>query len=202
MRILVIEDDDKIASFIQKGLQQAGMAVDHAAEGQEGLELALSTKYDAAIVDMMLPRLDGLSIIQRLREKKVLTPVVILSALRSVDDRVKGLQTGGDDYLVKPFSFSELLARVQAVIRRSNGIAEAHTLKVGDLSVDLLTREVTRGEQRMSCNPGVFAPGVPHEECRSRCVKGNDPGACLGLSLRSANQRCGCTCLQAAKQNR
>ncbi len=119
MRILVIEDDKKIASFVVKGLEQAGFVVDHAEDGMAGLERAQRHAYDAAVVDLMLPRLDGLSVIERLRRDNVFTPVLILSAKRSVDDRVRGLQAGGDDYLTKPFSFSELLARVRALIRRA-----------------------------------------------------------------------------------
>ena len=120
MRILVVEDDKKITSFVVKGLKEAGFAVECADNGEDGLRMALKAPYDAAVIDVMLPMLDGLSIIERLRTEKIFTPVLILSAKRSVDDRVKGLQTGGDDYLTKPFSFSELLVRVQALIRRSS----------------------------------------------------------------------------------
>lgn len=157
MRILVVEDDEKIASFIVKGLRQAGFAVDHAGNGQAGLELALASSYDAAVMDVMLPKLDGLSIIERLRTQKILTPVLILSAKRSVDDRVRGLQTGGDDYLTKPFSFTELLARVQALIRRASREAEPTRLVAGELSMDLLKREVTRGGNRLDLQPREFA---------------------------------------------
>lgn len=150
MRILVVEDDPKIASFIKKGLQEAGFAVDHAADGEEGLDLGQSEPYDAAVVDIMLPKRDGLSLVDALRKEKVKTPILILSAKRSVDDRVKGLQTGGDDYLVKPFAFSELLARLQALIRRAGGTVEQPTsLTVGELRLDLLAREVTRGGRRI-----------------------------------------------------
>ena len=117
MRLLLVEDDLKIASFILKGMKAEGYAVDHAVDGQEGLHMAVTEPYDAAIIDVMLPNLDGLSVIERMREEKVNTPVIILSAKGSVDDRVKGLHVGGDDYLTKPFAFSELLARVQALIR-------------------------------------------------------------------------------------
>ena len=157
MRVLVVEDDKKIASFIVKGLKQAGFAVDHASDGEDGLHLALHESYDAAVVDIMLPKLDGLSIIEELRRHKVNTPVIILSAKRSVDDRVKGLQTGGDDYLTKPFAFSELLARVQALIRRSSGTAEATRLTFGNLSMDILRREVARGDKKISLQPREFA---------------------------------------------
>jgi len=149
MRLLLVEDDPKIASFILKGLKAEGYAVDHAPDGQEGLHLAVTEPYDAAIIDVMLPKLDGLSVIERMRKDKVNTPVIILSAKGSVDDRVKGLQVGGDDYLPKPFAFSELLARVQALIRRGTGLSEPTRLTVGDLTMNLLTREVTRGGRKI-----------------------------------------------------
>ena len=149
MRLLLVEDDLKIASFIVKGMKAEGYAVDHASDGQEGLHMAVTEPYDAAIIDVMLPKLDGLSLIERMRKEKVNTPVIILSAKGSVDDRVKGLQMGGDDYLPKPFAFSELLARVQALMRRSSGLSEPTRLTYGDLSMNLLTREVTRGGRRI-----------------------------------------------------
>jgi two-component system, OmpR family, response regulator len=157
MRILVVEDDKKIASFVAKGLREAGFAVDCADNGADGLERALHQSYDAAVIDVMLPKLDGLSIIERLRLQKIFTPVLILSAMRSVDDRVKGLQTGGDDYLTKPFSFTELLARVQALIRRAGQEPEPTLLEAGDLTMDLLKREVTRGGKRLELQPREFA---------------------------------------------
>ncbi|HVO95487.1 MAG TPA: response regulator transcription factor [Terriglobales bacterium] len=157
MRILVVEDDKKIASFVVKGLVQAGYTVDHAADGEQGFKQALATPYDAAIVDIMLPKLDGLSMIARLREENILTPVIVLSAKRSVDDRVKGLQSGGDDYLTKPFSFVELLARVQALIRRSQHIPEFSELRFGDLSLNLLSREAMRAGQKIELQPREFA---------------------------------------------
>ena len=157
MRILVVEDDKKIASFVVKGLTQAGFAVDHVADGEKGLKRALAVEYDAAIVDIMLPQLDGLNMIARLREKKILTPVIVLSAKRSVDDRVKGLQGGGDDYLTKPFSFVELLARVQALIRRSHRTPEPTELRFGDLRLDLLSRAVERAGQKIDLQPREFA---------------------------------------------
>ena len=144
MRILVIEDDKKIASFLTKGLRQSGFAVDHADNGEDGLHLATSTPFDAAVIDIMLPQRDGLSVLQEIRAKKINTPVIILSARTSVDDRIKGLQIGGDDYLVKPFSFSELLARLQALIRRSTHAAEPTTLSYADLTMNLISREVMR----------------------------------------------------------
>ena len=157
MRILLIEDDLKLASFILKGFKEAGFAVDHCADGEDGLHMALSEPYDAAIVDIMLPKLDGFSLIDELRKRKITTPVIILSAKRSVEDRIKGLQTGSDDYLVKPFSFAELLARVQALIRRASGAAEPSSLVVGDLSMDLLTRKIIRGGKKIDLPPLEFS---------------------------------------------
>ena len=157
MRILVVEDDKKIASLVVKGMEQAGFAVDHAEDGEDALHLALSEPYDAAIVDVMLPKLDGLTIIERMRQKKILTPVIVLSAKRSVDDRVRGLQTGGDDYLVKPFSFSELLARVHALIRRASHETEPTRLLIGELSLDLLSREVARAGKKIELQPREFS---------------------------------------------
>jgi len=157
MRILVVEDDRTIAGFLVKGLQEAGYAVDHAADGDEGLTLALSEPYDAAILDLMLPGVDGLTIIDRMRGRKIQTPVLILSARRSVDDRVKGLQAGGDDYLTKPFAFAELLARVQALIRRATKTGEPASLVVGDLTLDLATRKVERAGRAIELRPREFA---------------------------------------------
>jgi DNA-binding response OmpR family regulator len=157
--VLVIEDDDKIASFIVNGLKQAGFATDHSANGEDGLHRAATGKYDAAVVDLMLPQLDGLSLIERLRQQEVNTPVLILSAKRSVDDRVRGLQAGGDDYMVKPFAFSELLARVQALHRRAIGnvAVDPVRMQVGDLSVNLLSREVVRGGEKLDLQAREFA---------------------------------------------
>jgi two-component system OmpR family response regulator len=157
MRLLLIEDDLKIASFVLKGFREAGFVVHHAREGEAGLHMALHEPYDAAIIDIMLPKLDGLTLIQRLRLDKINTPVIILSAKRSVDDRVKGLQSGGDDYLTKPFSFSELLARVKALIRRATGAKDATRLVVGDLSMDLLKREVLRAGNKIELQPREFS---------------------------------------------
>jgi two-component system OmpR family response regulator len=157
MRLLLVEDDPKIASFIINGFKAAGFAVDHAKDGEEGLHLALTEPYDAAIIDLMLPKRDGLSLIDMLRKEKKATPVIILSARGSIHDRVTGLQTGGDDYLVKPFAFSELLARVQALIRRASGISEPTRLAVGDLSMDLLTREISRAGRRIDLQPLEFS---------------------------------------------
>lgn len=157
MRILVVEDDEKIASFISKGLKEAGFAVDVAPDGVDGLHLGVNEPYDVLVVDLMLPGLDGLSLIERLRVKGIQAPVLILSAKRSVDDRVKGLQTGGDDYMTKPFSFSELLARIQALIRRSTQTSEPGTLSTGDLKMDLLTREVMRDQETIALPAREFA---------------------------------------------
>jgi two-component system OmpR family response regulator len=157
MRVLVVEDDPKIASFVTKGLQQAGFTVDQAHDGEQGLALALSEPYAVLVVDIMLPGRDGLSLIQSLRRQKVGTPVIILSAKRSVDDRVTGLQRGGDDYLTKPFAFAELLARVHALVRRSSGASEPTRLVAGDLVLDLLTRDVTRAGRPLELQPREFA---------------------------------------------
>ncbi|MGA3182519.1 MAG: response regulator transcription factor [Verrucomicrobiota bacterium] len=157
MRILVVEDDNKIASFIVKGLKQAGYAVDRCADGEEGLIFAETTAYDAAVVDIMLPKLDGLSLVQRLRGKKIRIPVIILSAKASVDDRVKGLEAGADDYLTKPFAFSELSARLQALIRRATQVAEPSRLTAGDLELDLFSRQVTRAGQNVDLQAREFA---------------------------------------------
>jgi two-component system, OmpR family, response regulator len=157
VRILLVEDDLKIASFIVKGLRATGYAIDHTVDGEQGLHLALTEPYDTAIIDIMLPKLDGLSLIEKMRKEKVNTPVIILSAKDSIDDRVKGLQMGGDDYLTKPFAFSELLARVQALIRRAGGISEPTQLSAGDLSINLLTREVRRGGRKIELQPLEFS---------------------------------------------
>lgn len=157
MRILLVEDDRKISSFVMKGLKEAGFAVDYVDNGADGLKRALHQSYDAAVVDIMLPKLDGLSMIERMRAQKVLTPVLILSAKRSVDDRVKGLRTGGDDYLTKPFSFTELLARVEALIRRAGQEPEPTLLQAGDLTMDLLKREVIRAGKKLDLQPREFA---------------------------------------------
>ena len=157
MRILVVEDDHKIALFVCKGLKEAGFAVDHADNGQYGLDMASTEPYDLAIVDIMLPGIDGLTLIEEVRKKKANLPVIILSAKRSVDDRIKGLNIGGDDYLTKPFSFSELLARARALLRRSTNIPDALNLKVADLTLNLQTRKVKRGETAIDLQPLEFA---------------------------------------------
>ena len=157
MRLLLVEDDIKIAQFVTNGLREAGFAVDHAVDGEEGLHLALTEPYDLAIVDLMLPKLDGLTLIEKVRENKINTPVLILSAKRSVDDRVDGLRKGSDDYLVKPFAFSELLARVQALIRRSTLVTAPSELRVVDLTLDLHTRRVFRADKEIVLQPLEFS---------------------------------------------
>ena len=157
MRALVVEDDATIADFVGRGLREAGFAVDHAPDGDAGLTVALQQPYDVAVVDLMLPKRDGLSLIEELRRRGVMTPVLILSARRSVDDRVRGLQAGGDDYLTKPFAFAELLARVQALVRRATRAPEPTTLKVEDVTLDLLTRRVTRAGKSIDLRPREFA---------------------------------------------
>ena len=157
MRLLLIEDDTKIAQFVINGLKEAGFAVDHADNGEDGLHLALTEPYDIAVVDLMLPKLDGLSLIEEVRRNNINTPVLILSARRSVDDRVKGLKTGSDDYLVKPFAFSELLARVQALIRRSTRVTAPTELKIADLILDIDKRKVFRADQEILLQPLEFS---------------------------------------------
>ena len=157
MRILLVEDDLGIASFVVKGLREAGYVVEHVADGQAGLDKLLMEAFDAAIIDIMLPLLDGLTVIQRARQHDACTPVLILSAKASVDDRILGLQNGADDYLVKPFAFSELLARLQALIRRANRISEPTTLTVGPLTMDLIRRKVTHSEQNVELQPREFS---------------------------------------------
>ena len=157
MRVLVAEDDQVIADFVSQGLREAGYAVDVASTGPEALRKALDGGYDAAVMDVMLPERDGLSVIEQLRARKHMMPVLILSARHTVDDRVKGLQAGGDDYLTKPFAFAELLARLQALLRRSGGASEPTRLTVGDLTLDLLSRRVERANRPLDLRPREFA---------------------------------------------
>jgi two-component system OmpR family response regulator len=157
MRLLLVEDDIKIASYIDKGLREAGFMVDVSHDGREGLSLAMTEPYDVAVVDIMLPGLDGLSLIERMRTRKINTPVLILSAKQSVDDRVQGLQRGGDDYMVKPFSFNELLARVQALIRRDKSNTKSTRLIAGDLEMDLLKHEVHRQGEKIELPAKEYA---------------------------------------------
>lgn len=156
MRLLIIEDDPQTAGYVQKGLREAGHLAEVAADGDDGLHLASSENYDVLIVDRMLPGRDGLSVISALRDAGQRTPALILSALGEVDDRVQGLRAGGDDYLTKPFAFTELLARIEALARRADLDAAATTLRVNDLQLDLLSREVRRGKERIELQPREF----------------------------------------------
>jgi two-component system OmpR family response regulator len=157
MRILVIEDDEKIASFVVKGLKQAGHQTDLASDGELGLARLRAERHDAAVVDIMLPHLDGLTLVQRARQAGVTTPIIFLSARRELDDRIRGLGAGGDDYLVKPFAFSELLARLQALVRRATGALEPVRLNAGDLEMDLVKRRVLWRGQEITLQPREFA---------------------------------------------
>lgn len=157
MRILVVEDDPKIASFVTNGLRQAGFVVDHAADGLDGLALARQGHYAAAVLDVMLPELDGLALLATLRAEKNRLPVIILSARAKLDDRINGLQAGGDDYLTKPFAFSELLARLQSLLRRAEPTSVTSELSVGGILLNLLTREVTREGRKLDLQTREFA---------------------------------------------
>ena len=157
MKLLLIEDDEILSKFIVKGLREAGFIVDHMPDGLGGLEALLQNSYDLAIVDLMLPKLDGLSVIEKIRGKKIKLPIIILSAKRSIDDRVNGLQKGSDDYLTKPFSFSELLARIEALLRRSNDINDLSELVFEDISLDLVSRSVVRDNKKIDLQPKEFA---------------------------------------------
>jgi two-component system OmpR family response regulator len=156
MRVLVIEDDPDVGAYLVKALREVGAVVDHVPNGKEGLFLAAGEPYDVLVVDRMLPGLDGLSILRTLRASGNAVPALILSALGDVDDRVAGLRAGGDDYLVKPFAFAELHARIEALLRRGRPEAAATTLRVGDLEMDLLAREVTRAGRQIDLQPREF----------------------------------------------
>ncbi len=156
MKILLIEDDSRTAAFILTGLKQAGFSVVHAEDGKIGLTKARTEEFDLAVVDIMLPVMDGFTVIEKIRAAKITKPIIILSAKTSVEDKIRGLQIGGDDYLAKPFSFSELLARIQALLRRASTTAEPTTLTVADLSIDLLSHKVTRGKERIDIQPLEF----------------------------------------------
>ena len=156
MRILLIEDDASVADYIVKGLRESGYSVDHAGDGKQGLVMATSEEYDAMVVDRMLPHVDGLTIVQTLRASENNTPVLILSALGEVDDRVKGLKAGGDDYLVKPFAFAELLARIEVILRRQENSGTQTKLKVADLEMDLLAHKVTRAGEVFNLQPREY----------------------------------------------
>jgi two-component system OmpR family response regulator len=157
MKLLIVEDNKKIASLVAKGMREAGFSVDISSDGTSGLERALTGEYDAAIIDIMLPGLDGLQLIDQLRSRDIHTPVLILSAKQSVDDRIKGLQLGGDDYMIKPFSFNELLARIQALIRRTSKQTEPMRLEYRDVTLDLLKREVIRSGEKIELPAKEFA---------------------------------------------
>jgi two-component system, OmpR family, response regulator len=157
MRILLVEDDKAIASFVVKGLKEAGHVVDHVLDGEDGLHRALTEAYEVAIIDLMLPKLDGLSLIFEMRKQNRNTPVIILSAKRSVDDRVRGLEVGSDDYLTKPFAFTELIARIHALVRRASSVPDATHLTIADLSMDLMARHVVRAGQTIDLQPREFA---------------------------------------------
>jgi two-component system OmpR family response regulator len=156
MRLLIIEDDRDAADYIVRAFRETGHVADHAADGEDGLAMALDGEYDVLIVDRMLPKRDGLSVIGTLREKGIQTPVLILSALGQVDDRVKGLRAGGDDYLPKPYSFSELLARVEALARRRGGRGDEMVYRVADLELDRLSHQVRRGKEEIVLQPREF----------------------------------------------
>ena len=156
IRILIIEDDDQTAGFVAKGLQEAGFRISRAADGLDGLFRAKTEPFDLAVIDIMLPKLDGLSVIKELRAAKNTMPILVLSARDSVESKIAGLEKGGDDYLAKPFSFGELLARIQALLRRASRSAEPTTLVVGDLELDLLARKVTRSGQPIDLQPLEF----------------------------------------------
>lgn len=157
MRLLLVEDDLRTAQFVANGLREAGFLVEHFTDGRQALQRGLAEPFDVAVVDIMLPGMNGLALIREWRERQVTAPILVLSARDSVDDRVKGLHTGGDDYLVKPFAFAELLARIQALLRRSAGAAEPTTFAVGDLTLDVLRRRVTRGNTEIDLQPREFA---------------------------------------------
>ncbi len=157
MRLLLVEDDEKIAKFVEKGLKASGFAVDLACTGTQGFDMAFVEPYDTLIIDIMLPEMDGFSLIRKLRDHKNNTPIIVLSARGRVDDRVKGLEAGADDYLTKPFSFTELLARVQALIRRAGNVAEPVSLSYGDLSVDIVKRQVRREKDLIELQPLEFS---------------------------------------------
>ncbi len=156
MRVLIIEDDKSVASYLATGLQENGYQVTHASEGDTGQQIAMNEEFDVLIIDRMLPAIDGLTIVQSFREAGKKTPVLILSALAEVDDRVKGLQAGGDDYLTKPFALSELLARIEALIRRAKTANIETVLRVGDLELDMLARTVKRAGQEIDLQPREF----------------------------------------------
>ncbi len=157
MKVLLVEDNERVSRFVAKGLREAGHTVDHADNGRDGMFLAASEPYDAIVMDRMLPgQIDGLAIIEALRKSGNQTPILILSALSDVDERIRGLRSGGDDYLTKPFAFGELLARLDALLRRAPGSSTETSLAVGDLRMDLLSRKVSRGDRTLALQPREF----------------------------------------------
>jgi two-component system OmpR family response regulator len=156
MRILLVEDDTEAATYLVKGLTESGHAVEHAADGEKGLQMAVANAYDSLIIDRMLPKRDGLSLIEELRRMGNMSPVLILSALDDVDERVTGLKAGGDDYLTKPYSLSELTARLQALTRRAQSGVHGTVLHVGDLTLDLIKHKVTRSGRNINLQPREF----------------------------------------------
>lgn len=156
MRILIIEDDAEQARFLMKGLRESGHRVDHSANGRDGLFMAMSEHYDLCIIDRMLPQMEGLAVVAAMRAANQFTPVIILSALGQVDDRIRGLKAGGDDYLVKPYAFAELLARIDAVVRRQSPASDVTTLSVGDLELDRLSRTVKRAGRMIDLKPQEY----------------------------------------------
>ena len=201
MRLLVIEDDRDAADYLVKAFREVGHVADSATDGEDGLAMALDGQYDVLIVDRMLPKRDGLSLIGTLREKGVETPALILSALGQVDDRVKGLRAGGDDYLPKPYSFTELLARVEVLARRRGGREET-VLRVGDLELDRLSHEVRRGRGNFAAAARIPPAGIPDEARRAGGHPHHAAGKRVGLPFRPANQRDRRSHLALALENR
>jgi two-component system, OmpR family, response regulator len=203
VKILLVEDNERVSQFVVKGLQEAGHTTDHAANGRDGMFLAASEPYDVIIMDRMLPGdIDGLAIVEVLRKTGKQTPILILSALSGVDDRIRGLRSGGDDYLTKPFAFGELLARIDALHRRSQGVDHGHPLTVGDLHMDPMTRKVTRGSRHIVLQPREFKLLEYLMRHAGQVVTRTMLLECLGLSFRSANQRGGRAHQQAAPEDR
>ncbi|MET3323078.1 CheY-like chemotaxis protein [Bradyrhizobium japonicum] len=190
MRLLIIEDDRESADYLVKAFREVGHIADHAADGEEGLAMAENGDYDVLVVDRMLPKRDGLSLIGALRDKGNTAPVLILSALGQVDDRIKGLRAGGDDYLPKPYSFAELLARVEVLSRRRGGPAEDTLYRVGDLELDRLSPSRRPRQGRIDASAARIPPArIPHEARRPGGDAHHAVGERLGLSFRSADQR-------------
>ena len=203
MRILVVEDDLEAQRYLVNGLKEAGHVVDDAADGETGLTLALSRPYDVAIIDRMLPKMDGLNVVAEMREHGNATPVLFLSALSEVDDRVKGLKAGGDDYLTKPYAFVELLARIDALMRRRSPPSVKTRLQVGDLELDLLTRTAKRGGTGDRSAAARIPPArISHAPCRPGRHPHHAAGKRVGISLRSADQRDRRAHLAPARQDR